>query len=112
MTSESNALPIVPALAATGAGASRTTADPETVILRAEALRRGLTGNFRDEAVSSVFAEAEQVARRAVKRSGEAAPLDWDQRIDRIVTSPVFGLPIMLLTAWRERPATRTSSVT
>jgi ferrous iron transport protein B len=67
----------------------------EAVIQRAEALRRGLTGNFRDEAVSSVYAEAERIARRVVRRSG-TNPRDWDQRIDRIVTSPVLGLPLML----------------
>ena len=67
----------------------------EAVIQRAEELRRGLTGNFRDEAVSSVYAEAERISRRVVRRSG-TNPRDWDQRIDRIVTSPVFGLPLML----------------
>ena len=67
----------------------------EAVIQRAEELRRGLTGNFRDEAVSSVYAEAERISRRVVRRSG-SNPRDWDQRIDRIVTSPVFGLPLML----------------
>jgi ferrous iron transport protein B len=70
--------------------------DPEAVIRRAEELRRGLTGNFRDEAVSSIYAEAERISRRVVKRSGER-PSDWDQRIDRIVTSPLLGLPLMLV---------------
>ena len=67
----------------------------EAVIRRAEELRRGLTGNFRDEAVSSVYAEAERISRRVVRRAG-SEPRDWDQRLDRVVTSPVFGLPLML----------------
>jgi ferrous iron transport protein B len=67
----------------------------DAAIRRAEELRRGLTGNFRDEAVSSVYAEAERIARRVVRRSGSAGR-DFDQRIDRIVTSPIFGLPLML----------------
>ena len=67
----------------------------DAVIRRAEELRQGLTGNFRDEAVSSVYAEAERIARRVVHRTaGERR--DFDQRIDRIVTSPIFGLPLML----------------
>ena len=70
--------------------------DPQSVIRRAEQLRRGLTGNFRDEAVSSIYSEAERISRRVVRRSGASQPLDWDQRIDRIVTSPVFGLPLMV----------------
>jgi ferrous iron transport protein B len=68
----------------------------DAAIRRAEELRRGLTGNFRDEAVSSIYAEAERIARRVVHRS-ESQPRDLDQRIDRLVTSPIFGLPLMLL---------------
>jgi len=68
----------------------------EAAIRRAEELRRGLTGNFRDEAVSSVYAEAERIAHRVVHRSA-SEPRDLDQRIDRIVTSPIFGLPLMLV---------------
>jgi ferrous iron transport protein B len=94
VTTESRALP----LAGVSAPAPRPSAarpDPDAVIRRAEELRRGLTGNFRDEAVSSIFAEAERLSRRVVKREGQRS-LDWDQRIDRLVTSPVFGLPLML----------------
>jgi ferrous iron transport protein B len=71
--------------------------DPEQVIRRAEQLRRGLTGNFRDEAVSSIYTEAERLSRRSVRQTGDRRALDWDQRIDRIVTSPVVGLPLMLV---------------
>jgi ferrous iron transport protein B len=67
----------------------------EAVIRRAEELRQNLTGNFRDEAVSSVYAEAERIARRVVHRSATERR-DFDQWIDRIVTSPIFGLPLML----------------
>jgi ferrous iron transport protein B len=80
----------------TNADALPLPVDPEAVIRRAEELRRGLTGNFRDEAVSSIYAEAERISRRVVRRSGEGGS-DWDQRIDRFVTSPVFGLPLMLI---------------
>jgi ferrous iron transport protein B len=68
----------------------------ELAIRRAEELRRGLTGNFRDEAVSSVYAEAERISRRVVRESGQRGR-DWDQWIDRLVTSPSLGLPLMLL---------------
>jgi ferrous iron transport protein B len=70
--------------------------DPDAVLRRADELRRALTGNFRDAAVASIYVEAERVSKRAVKKSGEHS-IDWDQRIDRLVTSPVFGLPLMLI---------------
>ena len=69
---------------------------PEVVVQRARKLRQTLQGGFRDEAVKSIYAEAERVARRASRQVGDRH-YDLDQRIDRIVTSPVFGLPLMLL---------------
>jgi len=71
-------------------------AGPNDVIVRAEALRSTLSTGFRDEIVRSLYAAAESIAARAVKTSS-AKVYDLDQRIDRLVTSPVFGLPIMLL---------------
>lgn len=66
------------------------------VLQRAAELRATLTSQFRDETVKSIYAEAERIAGRASHHVGNAR-YDFDQRIDRIVTSPVFGLPIMAL---------------
>jgi ferrous iron transport protein B len=66
------------------------------ILARTEALRGELSIGFRDEIVKSLYAQAEQIARRAVKTVGEKK-YDFDQKIDRLVTSPVFGLPIMLI---------------
>ena len=96
MSSDSNALPL-PVIRKVAPGTARKAADPESIIERAEELRRGLTGNFRDEAVSSIYSEAERISQRSVHRSETKTKLDWDQRIDRIVTSPIWGLPLMLV---------------
>ncbi len=66
------------------------------VIRRAAELREQLGFSFRDEAVRSIYAEAARVSERAT-RSTTGRRLDFDQRIDSLVTSPVFGLPIMAL---------------
>ena len=63
-------------------------------IRRAATLRETLHVTFRDEAVRSIYSEASRVAARAVHRP-DGRGFDFDQRIDRLVTSPVFGLPIM-----------------
>jgi ferrous iron transport protein B len=73
-----------------------TEVQPNDVLAKAEALRGTLSTGFRDEIVKSLYAEAETVARRAVKTTKEKK-YDLDQKIDRLVTSPIFGLPIMLL---------------
>jgi ferrous iron transport protein B len=70
--------------------------NPTDILAKAESLRGGLSTGFRDEIVKSLYGEAERVAQRAVKTATDKK-YDLDQRIDRVVTSPVFGLPIMLL---------------
>ncbi|GMV20290.1 MAG: hypothetical protein AMXMBFR57_02390 [Acidimicrobiia bacterium] len=71
-------------------------ASPAAVLQRAAELRSTLQTQFRDETVKSLYGEAERIARRAA-HDADARRYDFDQRIDRIVTSPIFGLPIMAL---------------
>jgi ferrous iron transport protein B len=66
------------------------------VLQRAAELRSTLQTQFRDETVKSLYGEAERIARRAA-HDADARRYDFDQKIDRIVTSPILGLPIMAL---------------
>jgi len=70
--------------------------NPNDVLAKAEALRGTLSTGFRDEIVKSLYSEAETIAKRAVKTAKDKK-YDLDQKIDRLVTSPIFGLPIMLI---------------
>lgn len=74
----------------------QTNYTPNDVIAKAEALRNNLSTGFRDEIVKSIYSEAEKIAQRAVKTASDKK-YDLDQKIDRLVTSPITGLPIMLL---------------
>ena len=65
------------------------------IVREAAALRRSLRTGFREEVVASLYGEVERITRRAVRDSG-ARPLELDQQIDRIVTSRLFGLPLMV----------------
>jgi ferrous iron transport protein B len=69
---------------------------PDDILAKAETLRNNLSSGFRDEIVKSLYGEAERIAHRAVK-SAPDRKYDLDQRIDRLVTSPITGLPIMLI---------------
>jgi ferrous iron transport protein B len=62
----------------------------------AERLRRGLDVTFRDQVVEAIYSDARAIAENAV-RQGKPGGRSWDERIDRIVTSRLFGLPIMLI---------------
>lgn len=80
-------------------GRRTVTAEPITaadLVRRAASLRETLQAGFRDEMVRSLYAEAERIAHRAVRATANRRR-DFDQRIDRLVTSPLFGLPIMAL---------------
>lgn len=68
---------------------------PQSLLASAEALRPTLGEGFRDEVVNSLYREAETIASRAVHKKGDRK-YDLDQKIDRLVTSPIFGLPIMV----------------
>jgi ferrous iron transport protein B len=73
-----------------------TNIQPNDILAKAETLRGTLSTGFRDEIVKSLYSEAEAIAKRAVKTAKDKK-YDLDQKIDRIVTSPIFGLPIMLV---------------
>jgi ferrous iron transport protein B len=75
---------------------AETISTPEKLLSRAEELRGSLSTGFRDEIVKSLYSEAEKVANRAVKTRDDKK-YDLDQRIDRVITSPIYGLPIMFL---------------
>ncbi len=70
--------------------------NPQDVLSQAKTLRGTLGSGFRDEIVKSLYNEAEQIAARAVQNKGNHK-YDLDQKIDQLVTSPILGLPIMLL---------------
>ncbi|MBT3337210.1 MAG: ferrous iron transporter B [Anaerolineae bacterium] len=69
---------------------------PNEILNKAAELRGTLSTGFRDEIVKSLYSESEAITNRAVHAKGEKT-YDLDQRIDRIVTSPIFGLPLMLV---------------
>jgi ferrous iron transport protein B len=75
-----------------------TTAAPiaHRILESAERLRRGLDISFRDQIVEAIYDDAQAIAGRAV-RYGKSAGPTWDEKLDRILTSGVWGFPIMLL---------------
>ena len=60
-------------------------------------LRWRVGRNFHQALTEAVYAEAARIADRAVSRDGERRHFDFDASFDRVVTSRVFGFPLMLL---------------
>ncbi len=69
----------------------------ENIIEQAAGLRRSLGENLHDRVTTAIYADAGKIADRAVARNGESASQSFDQKLDRILTSRVWGFPLMLL---------------
>ena len=69
----------------------------EKLIAEAQALRWEVGANIHEQLVEALYADAARIADRAVKRPEVSSRFDLDRTIDRLVTSRVWGFPIMLL---------------
>ncbi len=61
---------------------------------KAAEIRKELGHNFRDVMVEDIYKDAEAIAQKAVTIKS-ARQYDFDQKVDKILTSPIFGIPIM-----------------
>jgi ferrous iron transport protein B len=68
----------------------------ESIFRDAKRLRHEI-GNIHERLVETLYSEAAEITDRAVSRSGEKTRFDFDRAVDRIVTSRVYGFPLMLL---------------
>ena len=66
----------------------------EALIARAEELKATLGADVHDGIAETTFAEATRLADAAVKRRGRV--FDWDWKLDRVLTSRIWGFPIMM----------------
>jgi len=66
-----------------------------TICTEADKIRLSSDNTLGDTIVSDIYANAEQIARKVVthKKQGQSS---WDTRLDDILTSRLFGYPIML----------------
>ncbi len=69
----------------------------ENILEQAADLRRSFGENLHDRVTAAIYNDAEKIADRAVARQGVSAAQSFDQKLDRILTSRVWGFPLMLL---------------
>jgi ferrous iron transport protein B len=68
----------------------------EEILQAARHLRERLEGDLHEHLVEAIYADAARLAGRAVSQPGRPAAATFDRTLDRIVTSRVWGFPIML----------------
>ena len=76
---------------------NQTEHNNEEILSLANNLRWDLGQNFHDQLMESIFANATTIAQRSVTTSKEKPLFSFDRTIDKIVTSPVFGFPVMFI---------------
>jgi ferrous iron transport protein B len=53
--------------------------------------------NLHDSLMETIYGEAAKIAGKTVNREGEKNRFNWDRTLDRLVTSRIWGFPIMFL---------------
>jgi ferrous iron transport protein B len=67
------------------------------ILQTAESLRWEIGQNFHEQLMEGIYTEASQLADRAVTRPDEKPRFDLDRTIDKLVTSRLWGFPMMIL---------------
>jgi ferrous iron transport protein B len=67
------------------------------ILKTAETLRWQIGQNFHDQLMEDIYTNAAYLADRAVLYPDEKPRFDLDRTIDRIVTSRIWGFPLMIL---------------
>ncbi|MBN1991142.1 MAG: ferrous iron transporter B [Anaerolineae bacterium] len=72
-------------------------ATAKDILNTAESLRWQIGGNIHEHLVEAIYTDAAQIADRAVTRPDTPPRFDLDRAIDWLVTSRLWGFPLMLL---------------
>lgn len=70
--------------------------DAEEIIRQANSLRLKIGNSFHDTVVESAFGEAATIASKVITTPQKTAGFSVDRFVDRVVTSRIWGFPIML----------------
>ncbi|MBC2604503.1 ferrous iron transport protein B [Pelagicoccus albus] len=83
---------------ASAALASVSTPEQRDAILSAAArLHWEIPSNSRDKWVENIYAEAAKLSEKHCRKKGESKRSSWEHRLDRLLTSRLTGIPVMIL---------------
>jgi ferrous iron transport protein B len=69
----------------------------DALLALASTLRWQVGADFHQSLMEAIYTEAARIADRAVSHAGLAKRFDLDRTIDRLVTSRIWGVPLMVL---------------
>lgn len=67
------------------------------ILKSADSLRWQIGREFHEHLMEDIYTDAARIADRAVTRPNEKPRFDLDRTIDKLVTSRIFGFPLMIL---------------
>lgn len=73
------------------------TNNKDSILSAANTLRWEIGEHIHDSLVESIYADANQIASRAVTMPSGKPRFDFDKRLDMLITSRWFGFPLMFL---------------
>jgi len=68
-----------------------------TILKTANELRWQLGENLHDSLLESIYQDAAQISEKVVSQGDGKPRFNWDAALDRLLTRPLTGLPIMLI---------------
>ncbi|MFQ5614935.1 MAG: nucleoside recognition domain-containing protein [Anaerolineales bacterium] len=75
----------------------QTELTPQDILATAQSLRWDVGRDFHEKLMEALYTDAARIADNAVTRPGEKPKFDLDRTIDRLVTSRLWGFPLMIL---------------
>ncbi len=69
----------------------------EEILAAAQDWRARIPGDLHEHVVEAIYGQAARIAGRAVSRPGREARPTFDRALDRVLTSRLWGFPIMIL---------------
>lgn len=69
----------------------------DDILATAQDLRWEVGGDFHEKVIEAIYTEAARLADRAISVPGKRSRFDLDRTIDNIVTSRIWGFPVMLI---------------
>ncbi len=69
----------------------------EKIIADANSLRIELGSDLHDSLMESIYKDASKISAKVVSHNEESKKYNWDQKLDRLITSRILGIPLMFL---------------
>lgn len=76
---------------------NKSTKNIDEILKLASELRWDIGEDFHDKLIESIYANAAEIAESTVTKKGNRAHTPLDTKIDQIVTSKIWGFPIMFM---------------